>query len=351
MAYLLLDDHKLIYHLERLNAWSQGKVIYPLYIAISPTSCCNLKCIFCAYSYLPKKPVFLKKEIMRKLLKEFKEIGVKSLFYSGEGEPFMNKGLPEMILDTHKNCIDAAINTNGILFTKNIAEDILDKLTFIRFSVNAGTPQNYEKIHGCPAKTFDTVIHNISQALNIKQQKNAKTTIGVQFLFLKENADTLLDLARILKKIKVDYLAIKPFLKHPQIHFDGEVGISGREDLIKKLEAMNTEKFKVIVRRKAFERYHCRTYKHCLSPPFMAEIDASGDVYPCGPYLGHKEFVYGNVYKKSFKDIWKSKRRFRIKKFMETKLDVSCCMPNCRNDAVNRFLWELRNPPEHLNFI
>jgi radical SAM protein with 4Fe4S-binding SPASM domain len=351
MACLLLDDQKLIYHLDRVNAWIRGEDIYPLYMAISPTTCCNLKCIFCAYSYLPEKTVFLKKEIMHKILKEFRQLGVRAVFYSGEGEPLMNKGLPQMIIDTYKNSLDAALNTNGILFTKDIAEDVLDKLTFIRFSVNAGTVENYQKIHGCPAKTFDTVINNIREAVKIKKKKKANTTIGVQCLFLKENADTILDLAKLLKEIQADYLAIKPFLKHPRSNFDGELDIGEREELIRQLEALSTKGFQVVVRRNAFQRYHSRTYKHCLSLPFMAEIDASGDVYPCGPYLGHKEFVYGNIYKNSFKEIWESKRCRDIINFVSTKLCVSKCMPNCRNDAVNRFLWQLKNPPDHVNFI
>jgi hypothetical protein len=33
------------------------------------------------------------------------------------------------------------------------------------------------------------------------------------------------------------------------------------------------------------------------------------------------------------------------------ELDLSRCMPTCRNDAVNRFLWRLKHPPEHVNFI
>ena len=83
----------------------------------------------------------------------------------------------------------------------------------------------------------------------------------------------------------------------------------------------------------------------------MAEIDCRGDIYPCGPHLGNKEFVYGNIYEKSFKKIWNSEQCRNVIKFIENELDLSRCMPNCRNDAVNRFLWKLKTPPEHVNFI
>jgi len=344
-----LDNHKLIYHLDRLNAWNRGEDIYPLYISVSPSGACNLKCIFCAYSYLPKKNIFLKRDALSKILKEFKGLGIKAIFYSGEGEPFMNRELSQMIIDTANCNIDAAVNTNGILLTKNIAKDIIEELTFIRFSVNAGNADTYKKLHG--VNKFDTVIDNIADAVKLKKEKKAKVTIGIQCLLLNENINSLLDLAKTLKNIRVDYLAIKPFLKHPQIHFNNSINILEKNDLIRRLESMSTDKFKVVIRRNAFERNKARTYKHCLSLPFMAEIDCTGDVYPCGPYLGHKEFVYGNIYKKSFKKIWNSKSCRSIRDFISTKLDVSKCMPNCRNDAVNRFLWQLKHEPEHVNFI
>ena len=351
MAHLQLDNHKLLYHLDILNAWTKGEDFYPIYVAISPTCRCNFDCIFCAYAYLPKKSIFLTKAVVCKVLKEFEEMGVKAVFYSGEGEPFMNKHLSEMIIDTYKNSIDAAVNTNGLLFTKNIAKNIIDKLTFIRFSVNAGDSASYKKIHGCSQKTFEIVINNIADVVKLKNEKKAKTTIGVQSLLLRENVVTLFNLARILKKIGIDYFVIKPFLKHPDIDFNDDIDIREYETIAKRLESMSTKTFKVVMRWNAFTRSRARTYKRCLSVPFMAEIDCGGDVYPCGPYLGHKEFVYGNIYKNSFKDIWNSKKCREVRDYIITKLDVSKCMPNCRNDAVNRFLWQLKNPPQHVNFI
>jgi len=351
MAHLQLDNHKLLYHLDILNAWTKGKDFYPIYVGLSPSSCCNFKCCFCAYSYLPKKSVFLTKAVVHKALKEFKEMGVKAIFYSGEGEPFMNKSLPEMIVDTYENSIDAAVNTNGLLLTKSIAKNIVDKLTFIRFSVNAGDSASYKNIHGCNKNVFEIVMNNIADVVKFRNEKKAKTTIGIQSLLLKENINTMINLARILKKIKVDYLAIKPFLKHPDIDFNDDVDICEYETIMKRLESISTKTFKVIIRRNAFNRNKARNYEHCLSVPFMAEIDSSGDIYPCGPYLGHSEFVYGNIYKNSFKEIWNSEKCREVKDYIITKLDVSKCMPNCRNDAVNRFLWQLKNPPEHINFI
>lgn len=351
MKKLSLDNHKLLYHLDVLNAWARGEEIGPIYMALSPSGCCNLRCIFCAYSYLaPQKP-FLGRDVVSSALRDFKAMGVKAVFYSGEGEPFLNRELPAMVSDTHQNGIDVAVNTNGLLFTEPIVKKIVEKFTFVRYSVNAGTSESYKKIHRTHIKAFDTVIGNIACAVRVKNERKAKTTIGVQCLLLQENLGSLLNLAAVLKEIGVDYLAIKPFFKHPRIEFGGGAVLSDCGGTLEEMEAMSTEKFRVIVRRNSFERYAARSYRRCLSLPFMAEIDCRGDVYPCGPYLGFKEFIYGNIHEASFKDIWDGERAREVRKRISTRLDVSKCMPNCRNDAVNRFLWQLKNEPEHVNFI
>ena len=43
------------------------------------------------------KPVGFSRKREYLLLEEFKSLGVKAIFYSGEGEPLMNKSLPEII--------------------------------------------------------------------------------------------------------------------------------------------------------------------------------------------------------------------------------------------------------------
>lgn len=350
---LSLDSHKLLFHLDKLNAWRRGEMIFPIYVAISPSGTCNYKCVFCAYDYLQNQSVFLEKERIFALLEEFKSLGVKAIFYSGEGEPLMNKSLPEIIEKTRLCGIDCALNTNGILFTEKISVKILKHLTFVRISLNAGTEESYAKIHSTSAKNFERVLDNISRMVETKKRNNLEVTIGIQCLLLEENQFELVALAQRLKKLEVDYLAIKPFLAHPKISYTCRYEIIRKEFLrrTKELEELSDDKFKVIVRKESFEKVGKRSYNQCLSLPFMIEIDCTGDIYPCGPYLGQKEMIYGNIYKNNFKEIWKSEQCKKVMEYMSQKLDVHECMPNCRNDAVNAFLWNLVHPPMHVNFI
>ena len=94
-----------------------------------------------------------------------------------------------------------------------------------------------------------------------------------------------------------------------------------------------------------------RNYRHCYAFPFWAYIDASGDVWGCSAYLSDKRFLYGNIYKDTFKDIWQGPVRKKSLKWALEKLDIADCRVNCRMDEINRYLWELKHPLEHVNFI
>lgn len=55
--------------------------------------------------------------------------------------------------------------------------------------------------------------------------------------------------------------------------------------------------------------------------------------------------------KNTFKEIWESKRRLEIvRRVSSEQFDLSKC-GLCRQNNINKFLWELSNPPEHINFI
>ena len=112
-----------------------------------------------------------------------------------------------------------------------------------------------------------------------------------------------------------------------------------------------TGNFKVYFRVHSFIKLkQPRLYKRCMGLPFFCEITSNGNIYTCGPFLGKDDFCYGNLYKNSFAEIWHGKKR---KKIMDrvSGLDTAKCMKNCRLDEVNRYLWEIKNLPAHVNFI
>ena len=105
----LIDSHKLIYHPGRVADWINGENIYPIYMEISPTGMCNLRCIFCSVDFMGYQNRSLDTNILKERLTEFGKLGIKSIMYAGEGEPFLHKDMTAIIKHTHDSGIDAAI--------------------------------------------------------------------------------------------------------------------------------------------------------------------------------------------------------------------------------------------------
>lgn len=353
MSQLQLDGNKLLLHLDRVNAWQRGELISPIYIAFSPTSYCNHHCIFCVYHYKDFKPIFFPLDRYESLTQEWKQQGVRSVFFAGDGDPLLNKNCHEMVEETKKAGIDIALNTNGrLLSDKNIAIFVRD-LSFIRLSVNAGTKESYSHIHGCSGNDFEAVMENIRKLVEEKKRTGSQIIIGVQCVLLNQNKKEIHILAEKVKALGVDYIAIKPFLKHPEIKFDDH--IEGLPSLLDELnrygEKISNEKFQFTLRKTLFLEKFERGYKSCLSTDFMIEVDANGDVYSCGPYIGNDLHKLGNIMNQSFQKLWESEEADHVRRHIRNEVDVSKCMPFCRPNSVNESLWQMKNPPSHVNYI
>ena len=350
-----IDSHKLVYHVGRVNDWLEGKVIYPVYMEISPSGSCNHRCTYCALDFMEYAPRFLDKNILNLRLAEMGKLGVKGIMYAGEGEPLLHKDFPEIVATTKASGIDSALTTNGVLLDNSAAEALLPRLSWIKVSINAATPKTYSKIHRTRPGDFGKVISNLTYAARARRKHAYKCALGMQIILLPENAGEVYKLAKIAKDIGMDYLVVKPYSQHPQsktskykdIKYDRYLPLAG------KLASLNDKRFNAIFRTHTMKKWDAaeRNYKHCLALPFWAYIDAAGGVWACSMYLRKDRFSLGNIYRQSFRRIWESKKRRDLVQYAAEKLDSACCRVNCRMDEVNRYLWELKNLPEHANFI
>lgn len=350
-----IDSHKLIYHVARVNDWLKGKNIYPIYIDIAPSGACNHRCTYCALDFMEYQPRFLDADLLKNRLFEMAISGVKSVMYAGEGEPLLHKDIISIINHTKKAGIDVALTTNGVLLDKKLIDSSLRNITWIKVSINGATRQTYAKIHRTSPKDFDRVIENLSYAIGFRKRKGYKCAVGMQLLLLPENQDEVVLLAKKAKAMGIDYLVVKPYSHHP---FSKTVRYKNIKynrylHLADELNDLNTDKFNVVFRLNTMRKWDIaiRNYRYCYALPFWSYIDAGGDVWTCHTYLGNKKFRIGSIYKNTFKEVWNSARKKKIFRMMQTKVNTNACRINCRMDEINRYLWELKHPPEHVNFI
>ncbi|MEW6172089.1 MAG: radical SAM protein [Bacillota bacterium] len=348
-----IDSHKLIFHPVRVSQWLQGDDIYPIYVEIAPSGSCNHRCVFCALDYLEYKPVFLDKDLILTNLREMAAKGVRSVMYAGEGEPLINKDTPEIVNKTREIGVDVAMTSNGVLFSKEKAAECLSSFTWVRFSVNAGTPETYQRVHRCRPGDFEKVISNLNSAVEIKRRKGLSTTIGVQMLLIPLNFQEVLTLGRMLREIGVDYFTIKPYSQHPKSNGSINSSFDYQEHLHleSQLRELETDTFQVIFRSNTMKKLsRAKPYNRCLGLPFWAYIDARANVWACSTYLGDADFCYGSLKEMSFSGIWEGAQRSKVLARI-AKTDISKCREVCRLDEINIYLNNLRNPSRHVNFI
>ncbi len=349
-----IDSHKLMYHIGRLQQWLQGKNIYPLYLEIGLYGGCNHRCVFCAFDFINYQPVALNTESLKKFILEAKKRGVKAILYSGEGEPLLHPDAAQIIHFTKQAGIDVALVSNGVGLSPQTAKRILPYLSWLKISLNAGKKLTYVKVHRAKPDDFNRVLNNLREAVRIRNKHHYPCVIGAQSVLLHQNFQEMPALAEKLRGLGIDYLVIKPYSQHCFSRQKPKASLKSKnlEWLKKKLKPYARGKFQVILRLKAMEKITAKKpYDACLGFPFIAHITDTGDVYPCTVFIGQPAFKLGNIYAESFRSIWEGLRRKQVLKRISAHWDIQRCRQSCRMDEINRYLWELKHPVEHINFI
>lgn len=363
MDKYLIDFCKVMYHPDRLAKWVGGvnnweitKKIYPIYVEISTSGSCNHRCKFCALDYLGYSSGLADFKNIKKAINDMARGGVKSIQFGGEGEPLLHPQIKEIVKHTRANGIDISFTTNGAFLREDFLEECLPLITWIKVSLDAGTPETHMKIHRPKVQDFEIIMNNLRRAVEIRMATKSQCALGAQLLLLPDNFGEAIDLAKLIKKIGLDYLVVKPYSQHGKSITKEYRGVDYKKYfyLADELEKLNDKNFKVVFRKNTMEKLEDkeRGYKFCHATPLLwAYLMANGDVYSCSSFLGEKEFCLGNYNKNSFKEIWEGAKRKRHWNLMRTKFDINKCRENCRMDEVNKYLERLSNPPDHVNFI
>src|SRR3990167_2030818 len=343
----LMDSCKMAWHPCWLDKWLQGKMPVPIYAEIGLTNHCQHRCVFCSFDYSGYRQGHINDSVLKRTLTSMANIGVKSVMFAGEGEPFLHPQIVEITRTAKKVGLNIAITTNGHNATPDKLCEMLPWLTWLKFSINGGTSISHGKLHGTGEESFDKVIRNLQYAASQK----GHCTVGVQSVLLPEYEQNIIELAQRLKQIGVDYYTVKPFTAHPLREFNQIPYYTKQNNLFDRLRQLSTPDFQVIIREQAFWNLtHDREYDRCYGIEAMTYVAATGDVYACSNFLGKPEYSYGNINEQSFREIWQSEKRQKVmERINRTKL--TDCRLICRLDLVNQYLWKMKHPPAHVNFI
>ena len=364
---LILDGTKIAWHKDRLDAWERGERIAPITIDMALTRACNYSCHFCYAMFQENDRKVITKKVIFDFLEDCAEIGVKGISFVSDGESTISPAFIDACKYGHELGISMAVGTNAFVLTRNKAEQVLPYLTYLRVNFSAGEKKRYAKIMGCKESSFDRVCQNIKDMVDIKKQKKLDVTIGMQMVFMPEDSDQVVPLAKLGKELRPDYAVIK----HCSDTEYSKLGVRYQDyakhyKLLEEAESYSDKDYKVVIKWSKIKDEGIRKYQRCFGAPFMIQISGSGLVAPCGMLFNekYKKFHIGNIVDKRFKDIWASDQYWDVMNYLASpefnaqKMCGSLCLQHKVNEALDDHLKgrrEIKKPsgtkPQHLSFI
>ena len=322
---LILDSHKLGYHYDRVEAWEAGERIAPVSVDMALSRACSAMCSFCyAMVQEPQERELIKTSTALNLLDDFAEVGVRSVSLISDGESTLSKAYVPFIHHANELGIDVGNATNGWEWESEKVDQVLPYLTWVRFTVAAGTPEGYSKImYKGPEHThvFDRAMKNIRYAVELKKKLNLNVTLGIQMVLMPEFVDEILPFAQLAVDLGVDYGVIK----HCSDDESGSLGVDYSKyeqmyPLLKQAEELSNLTTKVVVKwDKITEQENTSEgYRRFYGPQFLLQISGSGLVAPSGMFFNSKfsKFHIGNFVDERFKDIFNSDRYWRTMDYL-----------------------------------
>lgn len=263
----------------------------PEYIALEVTNVCNFKCAFCPQSdpkhhdLVPKS--YLDKESCRTYLTKIREAGIATnlMHWTLDGEPFMNKSFPELVLvSAEHGFTNTHFGSNGLLCSvERLIKFPLDKVRLniaIDFCADKGY---FEEVRGTRGSWSD-VLSNIKEILCDPRTSNVGLELTDITSFSKDSPDQLAQAFKELRQLFGEHKNIR----YRTRTFHNATGFIDRE-------AGGTGK------------YHL-----CPYPWTHFRIASNGDVVICCRDLDHKT-VLGNLNMQTIPDIWNGEPMVRVR--------------------------------------
>ncbi len=304
----------------------RGKIIIrnkPVIAQIEPTSQCNLKCKMCIRDKIGVPIGNLSFENFKKILEKLDSLF--KIHLSGQGEPFLNKEIFEMIRYANKKGILINTNTNATTLTKEVILKISDvEIGEIGISIDSPDKKEYEKIR--KGAKFEKVIENVKNLTRELKKKERKTIVTLAAVILKNNINELPEFINLARKLgirkivfqtiqeKEDY--VKKYSKETKGQRVSELK-NLRENINKTKEL--AKKYGIVV---IFDE---EKSPGCIWPWRSIYINWEGYVTLCCKILDYRKPLIGNILQQDFEEIWNS-REYQIarKLLKERKAPLQC---------------------------
>lgn len=334
------NQSKVLVHHEKLKELENNKIVSPITCEIDLTDgFCNNKCRHCFFGTDQKSiPVIMEKELAKSVIKELREMGTKAIEFVGGGEPLTHPDAHEIIEYAINMGFDVGIITNGLLLNK--ITDLIDRLSFVRISLDAACEETHTKIHG--VKCFDTIIQNIKDVLKVANSNK----VGLGFLIVPDNISDIVGISMLARELGVRFVQYRPASLTYEV--DKEIWMKAEMEVQKAIK-LDTSK-EVQLFNAGIKWNHVngeRKFTKCHTSPIVSIIQANGDIPVCVLKRSVKDSIIGNIHNGGFAKNWFSKRHEEL----IDSIDLGTCRKPCKHDSYNIMVETLKNDYLHKNFV
>lgn len=187
---------------------------YPAVIGIESTGRCNIDCYMCPRQEMTRGEGDMDMDLYRRIIDD---VGAELEFVwlQHYGEPFLHKGIFDMIRYAKAAGLRTGISTNATVLGESIIDGIFSAgLDYIILAFDGATKETYEKIR--VGAKFDRVIGNIRNFLDEKVKRGEKIFTVVQCIYMDDTENEIKAFKRIWDVPGVDGIRIR------QVTYSGE---------------------------------------------------------------------------------------------------------------------------------
>jgi Radical SAM superfamily len=334
---------KIAAHQERLSLFLSGAEddITPANIEIWPSLTCTARCHSCPYIRNGARQTadrtldhdyLMSVELWGRLAAEFSAAGGLSVTFTGGGEPTVNKNLATFAAIARQNGLEWGLYTNGASLTPGMIDDLLaHNPTFIRVSINSGSPAAHHALYRLGAEAYGYIQKMVSHML--RRTRAGGSSIGLGYVMTHAAPSELTGIREFCVDLAtssgrpVDYIAIRPALTYydrsgipvpvqPRAPNFGDIPSHCREMLAETCERIGT---KLQIGDRAFEALaNARESTVCSATQWATSSTERGDLYLLSEANGGtskelRQLCYGALADRmSFGELWRSPNRRRL---------------------------------------
>ena len=287
----------------------------PLTFSVEPTNFCNLECPECpsGLGSLTRPLGLLKFDKFKELVDQIHgHCFYIQLFF--QGEPYINKELPEMIKYAQSKKIYVSISTNGLLINEKKVDLILDnapdKLIFSIDGLDEESYQNY-RVGG----TFKEVDDALKLFMKRKNERGLKKPfVEFQFIVMKQNEDQIKKVFEYGNEVGVDKVVLKT------------MQVSSYENAEHFLPL--NEKYRRYVLKEGKVKMKGQMADHCFALWRTSVVTWDGKIVPCC-FDKDAKYEIGGLNGQTFEDVWKNNKYYKFRKaVLNNRQGIDICS-NC----------------------